>query len=32
MSSADKRNPAASVRARLLELARAQGEDFQLIP
>lgn len=31
MNSADKRNPAASVRARLLDLARARGEDFQLV-
>jgi len=30
MSSAGKRNPAASVRARLLDLSRARGEDFQL--
>lgn len=31
MNSADKRNPAGSVRARLLDLARARGEDFQLV-
>ena len=31
MSSGDKRDPAASVRARLLQLARARSEDFQLV-
>lgn len=31
MNGRDKSNPAASVRARLLSLARARGEDFQLV-